>query len=194
MRDIVIGKDPWNPRQRYALERVGGRPSQGGGHAVLAWRPTCRAGRCEPLLASREPPSKARGEARGERPNTAERPSGNTAREPARAEPNVNTQSKHLTNTAQESMMPSSAQPPILWADQGTCPIPAEPTQPQSGKLPPPRRNPDRSASSSDENKSSVRRGDSGTDTPLTRGLRAYLTRYSPAGTRYRNRRTSDFA
>ena len=129
MRDIVIGKDPWNPRQRYALERADGRPSQGGGHAVLAWRPTCRAGRCEPLLASREPPSKARGEARGERPNTAERPSGNTAREPARAEPSVNTQSKHLTNTAQESMMPSSAQPPILWADQGTCPIPAEPTQ-----------------------------------------------------------------
>ena len=129
MRDIVIGKDPWNPRQRYALERADGRPSQGGGHAVPAWRPTCRAGRCEPLLASREPPSKAQGEDRGERSNTAERPPGNTAREPARAEPNVNTEIKHLTNTTQESMMPSSAQPPILWADQGTCPIPAEPTQ-----------------------------------------------------------------
>ncbi len=76
MRDIVIGKEPWNSRQRYPLEPAGGRPSQGGSHAVVAWRPTCRAGGCEPLFDRREPPAKARGEARGERPNKTDRPPG----------------------------------------------------------------------------------------------------------------------
>jgi hypothetical protein len=68
----------------------------------------------------------------GERPqypNAAKRPPGKTLCEPARAEPNVNTESKDLTNTAQESMMLPSAHQPIHWADHGTCPIPAEPTQ-----------------------------------------------------------------
>jgi len=128
MRDIWLWKAPWNPRQRQPLERANGRPSQGGGHAVVAGRPTCRAGGCEPLFDGREPPSKARGEARGERPNAPERPPGKALCEPARARPNVNTESKDLTNTAQQPMMLSSAQQLSHWADQGTCPIPAEPT------------------------------------------------------------------
>jgi len=43
--------------------------------------------------------------------------------------PSVRIQTQDLTNAPQESIMLPSAQKPIHWADHGTCPIPAEPTQ-----------------------------------------------------------------
>jgi|GEM_PF-2930793 hypothetical protein len=103
-------------------------PSQGGGHAVVAWRPTCRAGGMRtPLRPPRASLESTRGGS-GRTPEWGRTSAGKSSLRTGESRKKRYTEIKDLTNPAQQPRMSSSAQQLSYWADPGTRPIPAEPT------------------------------------------------------------------
>jgi hypothetical protein len=99
------------PRKAAAItHRKGkGRPSQGGCHAAVAWRPTCRAGGDGTTWTRYGPSSKARGKARGGPSNETDPsspPDATDGRQPS-----------DLTDAVEEFIMPTSSQRTIRLAD-----------------------------------------------------------------------------
>ena len=116
------------PRKAPALppRTSKGRPPQGGCHAVVAWRPTCRAGGGGTIWTRHGPSSKAQGKVWGRPTNRTRRPSASPSRN---RRPPQTREPSDLTNATLQPIMPTSAQRPIRLADHSSCPIPAEPTQ-----------------------------------------------------------------